>query len=201
MPQERTKQRQDPARAFRTLPPHAQPKPDGAKGQKPLTTQFRSTLSNNNGLQRLESQSVRISEFPVTNNSSALVEAIAIEPHVGAGRQPSNSGEGRQPDNFVGSGPKLPSFRPGRAGGGDRNRTDDLMLAKHALSQLSYAPFRAGPHASENQLNAARAASAPLRAIARPKTVHRTVFAGERWWAREDLNFRPHAYQARALTN
>src|SRR5688572_13966888 len=21
------------------------------------------------------------------------------------------------------------------------------------------------------------------------------------WWAREDLNFRPHAYQARALTN
>ena len=25
-------------------------------------------------------------------------------------------------------------------GGGDRDRTDDLMLAKHALSQLSYAP-------------------------------------------------------------
>ena len=23
----------------------------------------------------------------------------------------------------------------------------------------------------------------------------------EGWWAREDLNFRPHAYQARALTN
>ena len=22
-----------------------------------------------------------------------------------------------------------------------------------------------------------------------------------KWWAREDLNFRPHAYQARALTN
>jgi len=22
-----------------------------------------------------------------------------------------------------------------------------------------------------------------------------------RWWAWEDLNFRPHAYQARALTN
>src|SRR3546814_10996023 len=31
-----------------------------------------------------------------------------------------------------------------RDGGGDRNRTDDLMLAKHALSQLSYAPFRQG---------------------------------------------------------
>ena len=25
-------------------------------------------------------------------------------------------------------------------GGGERDRTDDLMLAKHALSQLSYAP-------------------------------------------------------------
>ena len=25
-------------------------------------------------------------------------------------------------------------------GGGGRDRTDDLMLAKHALSQLSYAP-------------------------------------------------------------
>ena len=55
-------------------------------------------------------------------------------------------------------------------GGGGRDRTDDLMLAKHALSQLSYAPMgkRSG---------------------------------GCEWWAREDLNFRPHAYQARALTN
>jgi hypothetical protein len=26
-------------------------------------------------------------------------------------------------------------------------------------------------------------------------------FAREGWWAWEDLNFRPHAYQARALTN
>jgi hypothetical protein len=51
-------------------------------------------------------------------------------------------------------------------GGGGRDRTDDLMLAKHALSQLSYAPT-----------------------------------GKDRWWAREDLNFRPHAYQARALTN
>ena len=27
-----------------------------------------------------------------------------------------------------------------RAGGGERNRTDDLLLAKQALSQLSYTP-------------------------------------------------------------
>ena len=55
-------------------------------------------------------------------------------------------------------------------GGARRDRTDDLMLAKHALSQLSYGPDR----------------SHQIKKI---------------WWAWEDLNFRPHAYQARALTN
>jgi hypothetical protein len=53
------------------------------------------------------------------------------------------------------------------SGGARRDRTDDLMLAKHALSQLSYGPE-----------------TAPVE-----------------WWAWEDLNLRPHAYQARALTN
>ena len=53
---------------------------------------------------------------------------------------------------------------PQANGGARRDRTDDLMLAKHALSQLSYGP--------------------ELR----------------RWWARVELNYRPHAYQACALT-
>ena len=52
-------------------------------------------------------------------------------------------------------------------GGANRDRTDDLKLAKLALSQLSYGP----------------------------------VVMLRSWWAWEDLNFRPHAYQARALTN
>ena len=52
-------------------------------------------------------------------------------------------------------------------GGASRDRTDDLKLAKLALSQLSYGP----------------------------------VFTVRVWWAREDLNLRPHAYQACALTN
>ena len=51
-----------------------------------------------------------------------------------------------------------------RFGGARRDRTDDLKLAKLALSQLSYGPDLG-------------------------------------WWAREDLNLRPHAYQACALTN
>jgi hypothetical protein len=31
--------------------------------------------------------------------------------------------------------------------------------------------------------------------------LHRSLRIDETWWAWEDLNFRPHAYQARALTN
>lgn len=53
-------------------------------------------------------------------------------------------------------------------GGGGRDRTDDPLLAKQVLSQLSYTPNSGGPRF---------------------------------WWAREDLNLRPHAYQACALTN
>ena len=56
-------------------------------------------------------------------------------------------------------------------GGGERDRTDDLLLAKQALSQLSYTP---GFHKGASVI---------------------------KWWAREDLNLRPHAYQARALTS
>ena len=59
-------------------------------------------------------------------------------------------------------------------GGGGRDRTDDPLLAKQVLSQLSYAPISAQPQ---------RGCTA------------------EDWWAREDLNLRPHAYQACALTN
>ena len=49
-------------------------------------------------------------------------------------------------------------------GGGERDRTDDLLLAKQALSQLSYTPEKT-------------------------------------WWVWLDLNQRPHAYQACALTS
>jgi hypothetical protein len=69
-------------------------------------------------------------------------------------------------DNFPRRNSRRPQnpLPPAGNGGADRVRTGDLLLAKQALSQLSYGP-------------------------------------GRGWWAREDLNFRPHAYQARALTN
>ena len=59
--------------------------------------------------------------------------------------------------------------------GGERVRTDDPLLAKQVLSQLSYTPTeRWRSHNSNGKLG---------------------------WWAREDLNLRPHAYQACALTS
>jgi hypothetical protein len=64
----------------------------------------------------------------------------------------------------------------GRRDGGDRIRTDDPLLAKQVLYQLSYAPAATTPRLSAHDGTAAV-------------------------WAREDLNLRPHAYQACALTN
>src|SRR5271155_2461488 len=80
-------------------------------------------------------------------------------------------------------------------GGARRNRTDDLMLAKHALSQLSYGP---APEAqkSESQKSEARTQTFWLLISG-----FWLLAAGGDWWAWEDLNLRPHAYQARALTN
>ena len=82
------------------------------------------------------------------------------------------------------------------------------MLAKHALSQLSYGPVTEqqgrlaepklaatsppSPHSAlKTRINALN--GLPRDSLAR--------YASEGWWAWEDLNFRPHAYQARALTN
>jgi hypothetical protein len=75
-----------------------------------------------------------------------------------------------------------------RSGGARRDRTDDLLLAKQALSQLSYGPVRNQQPAIGNQKQNALIAG------------YRRLIS-ENWWAWEDLNFRPHAYQARALTS
>lgn len=67
-------------------------------------------------------------------------------------------------------------------GGAGRDRTDDILLAKQALSQLSYGPL-----------------ITPLRRYLCRRDRQSLRIA--KWWAWEDLNLRPHAYQARALTN
>ncbi len=73
-----------------------------------------------------------------------------------------------------------------RIGGAERDRTADPLLAKQMLSQLSYSP------------NHRKHPAAKPPGISKPQTNHPP---NGKWWAREDLNFRPHAYQACALTN
>jgi hypothetical protein len=100
------------------------------------------------------------------------------------------------------------------SGGARRDRTDDLLLAKQALSQLSYGPVR-GQRTDRSALESEvrRLSSDIGSASVRLRWRYgATAFvtdglpgpkprSGEGWWAWEDLNFRPHAYQARALTN
>src|SRR5258707_12276703 len=75
-------------------------------------------------------------------------------------------------------------------GGARRDRTDDLILAKHALYQLSY-----GPSFKRPALLGAPFARGCRRSVCPPEVSH------EVWWAQADSNCRPHAYQACALTN
>src|SRR5262249_17309506 len=96
-------------------------------------------------------------------------------------RLPAEAGSTRGARNDV-------SFRTSvdPAGGARRDRTDDLLLAKQALSQLSYGPDQR----TEDRRRRTD--------IDFPSSVVCLLSSGN-WWAWEDLNFRPHAYQARAL--
>ena len=60
------------------------------------------------------------------------------------GRRLSLSSRTGRPFPLSRGGPAPPNAMPKRHGGGERDRTDDLLLAKQALSRLSYAPFSGG---------------------------------------------------------
>jgi hypothetical protein len=70
-------------------------------------------------------------------------------------------------------------------GGGERIRTDDLLRARQALSHLSYTP----------QKNIA-----DFGVVVVFKSKIRKPISEIAWWAWMELNHRPHAYQACALT-
>ena len=92
--------------------------------------------------------------------------------------------------------PRAAPMQPaGRSGGARRDRTDDLLLAKQALSQLSYGPGIRVPRAGRLRTGTG-VRPGPDRMLLR----RRDESTG-RWWAWVDLNYRPHAYQACALTN
>jgi hypothetical protein len=84
-------------------------------------------------------------------------------------------------------------------GGANRDRTDDPLLAKQVLSQLSYSPItlahgRSPPQGAPNDRR--RAVARCWNFIAIPSEHPEPA----NWWARVDSNYRPHAYQACALT-
>src|SRR5205085_11660158 len=76
--------------------------------------------------------------------------------------------------------------RRAKRGGARRDRTDDLMLAKHALSQLSYGPMPEDElcwHAQPKLASTSPPSPVGLRRGSLPRC------ASEGWWAWEDLNF------------
>jgi hypothetical protein len=82
-----------------------------------------------------------------------------------------------------------------RGGGDDRDRTGDPLLAKQVLSQLSYAPNLETPPGQTGPPDP------PVTWPQTPPISPKSARPGPYWWAREDLNLRPHAYQACALTS
>ena len=85
--------------------------------------------------------------------------------------------------------------RAAAAGGAGRNRTDDLLRAKQALSQLSYDPFGGIRGKIQDRPIAPR----PCLRLVRARQISACP-PPSGWWAWVDLNYRPHAYQACALT-
>ena len=72
-------------------------------------------------------------------------------------------------------------------GGASRDRTDDPLLAKQVLSQLSYGPLRADTRLKIQ--------------VQLLSTFLLYLLSDFIWWVWVDLNHRPHPYQGCALTN
>ena len=88
-------------------------------------------------------------------------------------------------------------------GGAGRDRTDDPLLAKQVLSQLSYGPLLVFlkrrrqlslPWLTRHQARRPLGACGCFRIRPKPDDCQ------TRWWAWIDSNYRPHPYQGCALT-
>jgi hypothetical protein len=73
---------------------------------------------------------------------------------------------------------------------------DHPVYALHHVQQPTGHPSHGRPALHPHRHNAGGANS-----VSAIEPALQTERPAQEWWAREDLNFRPHAYQARALTN
>lgn len=148
----------------------------------------RETSSGSTGPRRLAARSPMIGHIHSSRcRRTGLPSKPKRRPNLVRRRIPMGGRSGKPEGSVIGDRHRSGALaRLGRAGGARRDRTDDLMLAKHALSQLSYGP---GRRTDDRARRTGGTSSCPPWSVVRP------------WWAWEDSNFRPHAYQARALTN
>ena len=108
------------------------------------------TPSGSTGPRRLAARSPMIGHIHSSRcRITGLPSKPKRRPNLVRRRIPMGGRSGKPQDrgSMIGTAPapSLASGEPariGRAGGARRDRTDDLMLAKHALSQLSYGPGR-----------------------------------------------------------
>jgi hypothetical protein len=120
--------------------------------------------------------------------------------------------DSQSPKNTINPNPRLrsdlePRSKPNptkpKPGHGDgRVRTDDPLLAKQVLSQLSYVPREPSPESPRRQASGGSRGTVTAKPRHAPPASRRHLIPPTSDpWAREDLNLRPHAYQACALTN
>ena len=129
-------------------------------------------------LSKIQTMDPDVTDHPPPEHADGKPQFETIQTSVTCSPSPDGSGarpRNAPPERFV------PLRGTGLTGGADRDRTDDLLLAKQALSQLSYGPAGQIPAIGSRRIAEWR--------------------AWPEWWAWEDLNFRPHAYQACALTS
>ena len=136
-----------------------------------------------------------------TNRADLSVFSVTI--NAGGYRRSIRSRGHLPPGDFLlvsASQPHVAQARATEGNGGDRDRTDDPLLAKQVLSQLSYTPSESHFDQSNTTVwGVAPSGGFPPRVCF--AAAFRASARNRRKWAREDLNLRPHAYQACALTS
>jgi hypothetical protein len=146
----------------------------------------------------ISSSRCQTSRAPRPKAGTARIDNLANEPECSAAtdqrRQPL--GNDRQVTTAwwsqTGSNRRPPACKAGALPTELWPRTSQHRVARRAAVRAQQSP--PSHNASKNH-------NAPKNSLHFGRLAKPMSRSGEGWWAWEDLNFRPHAYQARALTN